>query len=227
MYKSIGEMKKMHEDAKFADVVVLPMWTAQMEILSADVKKFRRLFHLRSDVLELVKNTITGVVAAANISGDVSLVGVHVRRKDYHPLLIHILGKNVSFATLGYFKRAMEKMRTLSPDTPVVFVVVSDDREWCMKELVNESEGVFWGGMEGSPFHAPSYTQNTLIQSSHDFALLASLNGSIISYGTFALAGALLAGGHTIMFDILEPVFGNGPNIFTAGKYLENWEMMT
>ncbi|XP_071450339.1 galactoside alpha-(1,2)-fucosyltransferase 2-like [Hetaerina americana] len=224
MDKSIWELKKMREDGKFADVVVLPMWTALMEILSADVKKFCRLFHLRSDVLELVKKTITGVLASASITGEVSLVGVHVRRKDYHSLLIQILGNNVSFATRGYFKRAMKKMPTLSPDTHVVFVVVSVDREWCMKELVNEIECVFWGGMERSPFHDPSETQNTLIESSHDFTLLASLNGSIISHGSFALAGALLAGGHTIMFDIQEPVLGNGPNIFTPGKYLENWK---
>ncbi|XP_071450341.1 galactoside alpha-(1,2)-fucosyltransferase 2-like [Hetaerina americana] len=227
MDKSIWELKKMYVDGNFTDVVVLPMWTARMEILSADVKKFRRLFHLRSDVLELVKKTITGVLASASITGEVSLVGVHVRRNDYHSLLIQILGNNVSFATRGYFKRAMKKMRKLSPDTPVVFVVVSDDREWCMKELVNEREGVFWGGMEKSPFHDPSETQNTLIQPSHDFALLASLNGSIISYGTYAPAGALLAGGHTIMYDLQEPVFSNRLNLFTVGKYLENWDMVS
>ncbi|XP_071450338.1 galactoside alpha-(1,2)-fucosyltransferase 1-like [Hetaerina americana] len=218
----------MHEDGRLGDVVVLPGWIAHMEsIISSGVEEFRRLFQLRSDILDLVKRTIAGVLEVGEIIGEVALVGVHVRRRDYIPYLEDKFGKNSSLVTPDYYKRAMEKMRTLRSNTYVIFFIVSDDREWCMKELVNESDGVFWGGMEGSPFHAPSETQNTYMQSSHDFALLASLNDSIIGYGTYAVSAALLAGGHTIAFDLYKAGLTDELNIYTIGEHLDNWEYMT
>ncbi|XP_071447752.1 galactoside 2-alpha-L-fucosyltransferase Sec1-like [Hetaerina americana] len=221
-------LKKMYDDGQLSDVLILPKWIAHTEgIVKVGVEKFRQLFHFHSDVLDLVKETITGVLKAIEVKGEVSLVGVHVRQTDYKAYLVNQFGKSIVGANPDYYKRAMEKMRALRSGTTVVFLIVSDDRQWCLRKLVNETNGVFWGGMEGSPYHSGKKKLNSISGRSHDLALLASLNDSIISYGTYGVTGALLAGGHTIAFNLQTSVSDVVPTSVSLANFLVNWELMT
>lgn len=78
----------------------------------------------------------------------------------------------------------MEWFRKKIPG-PKLFLIVSDDLEWCRNHLLDASD--------------------VLIASKsaeHDLALLSSCNHTIIDYGTFGYWGALMAGGHTVSLDV-------------------------
>lgn len=114
------------------------------------------------------------------------LIGVHVRRTDYCSWLRHYHGREVD---LEYFNKAMLYFRRKYGD--VIFVVVSDDREWCRRYLAPLPDVV----IPPEP-NQPMY----------DMATLAYCNHTIITYGTFGFWSAYLAGGETIYFaDYLAP----------------------
>ena len=77
----------------------------------------------------------------------------------------------------------------------LVFIVSSDDLEWCKKEFKK---------ITGESFHystkCPSKRQinNPNI---FDMALLSKCPHSIYDYGTYGFWGAYLAGGHTVLAD--------------------------
>jgi galactoside 2-L-fucosyltransferase 1/2 len=75
---------------------------------------------------------------------------------------------------------------------PLIFLIVSDDLEWCRKHLIDEK------------------VKDVVIASkspSHDLALLTTCAHNIIDYGTYGLWGAFMAGGHTIALDVDDKVF--------------------
>ncbi|XP_071449999.1 galactoside 2-alpha-L-fucosyltransferase SEC1-like [Hetaerina americana] len=224
---STEELKEMLDAGQLDDVLILSQHTAHTEaIIRVGVPAFRKLFDFRSDVLHLATLTINGVMAAARIEDDVLFFGVHARRKDINTELERLYGSNFSLANADYYKRAMEKIRSLRSHHKVVFLVVSDDRQWCMNELVNETNGVFWGGMEESPFHSEWEKREANRGEYHDLALLASMDGNIISYGLYGLTGAILAGGHTIVHNPLPDDFKMETTGVTMAKSLEKWEFM-
>jgi len=63
----------------------------------------------------------------------------------------------------------------------LLFLIVSDDLEWCRKFLLDSDDVVIASK-----------------SAAHDFALLSSSDHTIVDYGTFGYWGALMAGGHTI-----------------------------
>jgi galactoside 2-L-fucosyltransferase 1/2 len=67
----------------------------------------------------------------------------------------------------------------------LLFLIVSDDLEWCREHLLDREDVVI-------------ASKNP----AHDLALLSLSNHSIIDYGTFGEWGALMAGGHTISLNV-------------------------
>jgi galactoside 2-L-fucosyltransferase 1/2 len=70
---------------------------------------------------------------------------------------------------------------------PILFMVVSDDNEWCRANLLDHDDVVIASK-----------------SAAHDMALLASSNHTIIDYGTFGQWGAMLSalrGGHMIVYN--------------------------
>lgn len=72
-------------------------------------------------------------------------------------------------------------------EKPLLFMVVSDDNEWCKANLLDHKDVVIASK-----------------SAAHDMALLATSNHTIIDYGTFGQWGAILSalrGGHMIVFN--------------------------
>ncbi|XP_069490141.1 galactoside alpha-(1,2)-fucosyltransferase 2-like [Ambystoma mexicanum] len=113
---------------------------------------------------------------------NVTFIGVHVRRGDIAAHITRrwrgvIADKAYMDKAIGYFRKKYHEP---------VFVVVSNDMQWC-KENINASNGdVYFSGdgIESSP--------------QKDFALLAHCNHSIMTVGTFGIWSSFLAGGETV-----------------------------
>ncbi|XP_065352946.1 galactoside alpha-(1,2)-fucosyltransferase 2-like [Cloeon dipterum] len=144
---------------------------------------------------------------------DFEYVGVHVRRTDYlhHMDAIFHFGK---VATPKFFHTAMDWLiKELS--TPLVFVVVSDDRDWTKANIVANRTDVYLGG------------DGDISNPGIDLAILAACNHTIFAYGTFGLTGAFLAsrpGGYTIIFD---PENGTITKEMEFASNLPGWRIMT
>ncbi|XP_065352947.1 galactoside alpha-(1,2)-fucosyltransferase 2-like [Cloeon dipterum] len=166
----------------------------------------KHLHDVGTSFLQHLKNKNTSTT-------DFEFVGVHVRRTDFlhHMDVIFPLGK---VATPKFFHTAMEwLLKELSK--PLVFVVVSDDRNWTQANIVAERKDVYLGG------------NGDISNPGVDLAILAACNHTIFAYGTFGLTGAFLAsrpGGYAIVFD---------PENRTATKEMEfaanlpGWRIMT
>ena len=89
-------------------------------------------------------------------------VGIHVRRTDYKNNLRRHTGH---FATIQYFVRAMTHFEAKYGVGNVVFIVASDDYEWCQK-MLDSRQDVFLASRS----------------SEVDFALLTRCNHTIIRF---------------------------------------------
>ena len=93
---------------------------------------------------------------------------------------------NLSLLGPDYFQQAMKREAEQErPGRPVIFVVVSDDLAWAQQHMAVPGLRVAFLGNTAGGQQAVG----------EDLALLAACNHSIISYGTFGMWGALLAGG--------------------------------
>jgi galactoside 2-L-fucosyltransferase 1/2 len=101
-----------------------------------------------------------------------------------------------------YFLRQMNVFR--NKYKPVMFVVVSDNLEWCERELRGDDIVVM---RNNSP--------------AQDLAIMAACNHSIIDYGTYGMWGAILAGGDTLVYNL-----GKG-GTFEMASLLTNWHIVT
>ena len=133
---------------------------------------------------------------------NVTYVGVHVRRTDYKRLLKVLF--DASMVKPDYFLRQMNVLR--SKYKPVIFVVVSDDPEWCEHELRGDDVVVM---RNNSP--------------AQDLAIMATCNHSIIDYGTFGMWGAILSGGDTFVYDLTNSYDA----AFEMASFLPNWNIVT
>ena len=84
-----------------------------------------------------------------------------------------------------YFTRAMDYFRKKFPSS--LFVVASDDMDWCRNHLKPINNDVVFAGNRN--------TENP----AEDMALLAACNHTIISYGNFGFWSAYLGGGEVIL----------------------------
>ena len=108
-------------------------------------------------------------------------IGIHVRRTDQ--IRHNRFWFSAEPVTAAYYRRAMEHFGLLFPN--IVFVLASDDMDWCEKNIrsVDESMPVAFVEGKGRDF---------------DFAVLSNCNHSIVSVGTFGYFSAYFAGGIVI-----------------------------
>lgn len=129
----------------------------------------------------------------------ITLVGVHARRKDYSN---YLKLQNGVLVTKNFFRVAMEKMKEiLNYPENILFIMSSDDLYWCKKHF-SDNPNIYFTNKHKS--HPPAL----------DMAILSSCHHSIITYGTFGLWSAILAGGEVILAD------GFSENKYTA---ISNW----
>ena len=139
------------------------------------------------------------ILFAFNFSGaDVTFVSVHIRRTDYSRHLSVLYKEKLLDAP--YFERAMDYFRKQVVDP--AFVVVSDDINWA-KANFKASSDIYYVGTPNQNITAVNYVRNPNGKPGkdigNDLCLLSMVNHSIMSYGSYGMWGALLAGGKTVM----------------------------
>ena len=150
----------------------------------------RKMFHFRGKIRKLARTIIskakhvflTHLTDQVNQSGNtqtLTYIGVHVRRGDLQ--LEYHLRRGYKPAPLTYFHKAMDYYRQYYSNT--IFLVTSDDTEWCKVKL--DSSDVFF--VEG---------QHEAV----DLAVLSMTNHTVISVGTFSWWAGWLAGGQVIYY---------------------------
>ena len=161
---------------EFADKnIMLYQWTFS-------VKEFNFYHHqLISEELvfdqEIIKDAqlfLRNIVTSSSINKEHIFVSVHVRRSDFKDWMItHAKGGFV--ASQKFYLSAMEYYRNKynSETLTVVFVMASDDDEWCMKMFGNMSDVILTSILTIEFFnHQPTF----------DLAILSKCNHSIIGY---------------------------------------------
>lgn len=113
----------------------------------------------------------------------VTYVGIHVRRTDYVKLMKTAKYKGV-VADAGFLANATDYFREKYADA--IFVVASDDLDWCVKNINNSRKDVYFVG------------NNDIKDPIWDLAILANCNHSIITIGTYGYWSAYLAGGEVV-----------------------------
>jgi len=131
---------------------------------------------------------------------NVTYVGIHVRRTDYGNYLKKKY--KASLVKPDFFLRQMKYFQ--NNYEAVIFVVVSDDPEWCERELSGNNVVVM---RKNSP--------------AMDLAIMTACNYSIIDYGTYGVWGALLAGGDTFVYNLTQA------GAVVTASLLANWHIVT
>jgi len=165
-------------------VNVTPAVYQQVHARAAEIRRELRFSDAIRGVVQTYLWRVRRAVAASD--GDITFVGVHARRTDYKSAIYNMFGIWLSPPAESYFRRAMQHYRQRYSN--VVFLVVSDDMRWCREHLSTLEDVVLFPGGNSHP---------ALL----DLALLANCNHTVMTYGTFALTGALLAGGETVLVE--------------------------
>ena len=105
-----------------------------------------------------------------------------MRRTDYGPWLAKFVGGRL--VDLDYLQRALTLMRR--HHRGALFVVTSDDPDWCRRHLLAPDVVLAGDGVQAKP--------------GYDLALLAACNHTVLTHGTFGFWAAYLAGG-----DVVKP----------------------
>jgi len=183
----------------------------------------RQRFQLRSSFREVAQARLHGALRRRGLqaqSTQVTWVGVHNRRGDY----AHHLDLLYNLPLLGpdFFLRAM-KYFTKRNTGPVIFVVVSDDLPWARRQFSNSSYQVEFLGHSAVTPKDIKRPLATGVDIGEDLALLAACNHSIISYGTFGMWAAILAGGEVVTSSTMAMTKEGGE---LKAANLPNWRVL-
>ncbi|KAK8375315.1 hypothetical protein O3P69_008294 [Scylla paramamosain] len=172
---------------------------APRSILMAHRDLIRSLLTFRDEIVNKAIENIDQALSLFNATyrqRNFPVVTVHVRRTDY----TGYIKRNYNLTQLDelYFERAFEFYKERLPRP--VFLVLSDDREWCRRKLQAKDVIVI---ARASP--------------TVDMAVMSLGDHHITSYGTYSFSGALLGHGHIThpighntkydIFDCLESHF--------------------
>jgi len=177
--------------------VVLDRFLQSWKYFAGHESTVRRLFRFSDAILRQAHAALADIVEqhlqciGCHDSGGVITVGVHVRLGDMN-VDEGLKRRGYKTADVPYLLRAMDyfdrKLERWKESHDVVFVVSSDDIEWCREKLSSQN---------GASRHVVFVsTRDALI----DMAVLAQCRHSIISVGTFGWWSAWLANGTTVYY---------------------------
>ena len=159
--------------------MVLPPYPNLLDLYPKYFNILKGTFRFNEKYQHKASNFINKIKRKVNYKNPI-LVSLHVRRRD-HKYTFN--GGGDTTLTKRYYQNAMQLALDLYEQ--VVFIVVSDELEWCKDNL--SSEHLF-------------YTDNTdtVEGTGTDLAVLTSCQHSVVSHGTFGFWGAMLAEGDVI-----------------------------
>lgn len=227
--KSSAELKKLLVDqiSKKTPISIRPHII--LEDFIVPVRKLLRLkLHPHPTLFTYVHKTLQDVSRSLKKNpAEITFVGVHVRLTDYPRYITGGFGKNAQPVDVNYYLRATDYMihqLQKKSASNIVFLIVSDDKNWCTSELIPSLEQLMssknWTGGELAVrwSGSSSYRQ--------DFALLSSCNHSIIAYGTYGGGAALLAGGMTVVYDINRGKGGKIGGAMAFAALIPEWTLL-
>ncbi len=155
----------------------------------------RKGFTFSTKIQAIVNQKFRNIWGTLNVdkSVKVTYIGIHMRRGDLTSASSYRSGYRLPKPT--YIKKAMEYYRHKYHDSITVFIVSSDDIEWCKKNI-NFPDTHF---IHGSP--------------EIDMGTLAACNHSITTTGSFSWWSGYLAGGKVIYY---KDQFAKGSNMEVA-----------
>ena len=177
--------------------IILPNYIQLPTYITPLLSEIRHIFRFKEHITDESQKLLH---RASRGMKNITYVGVHVRRTDYIGYLKRKF--NASPVTSDYFLRQMNVFR--NKYKRVMFVVVSDDPEWCERELNGDDVVVM--------------KTNSPVQ---DLAIMAACNHSIIDYGTYGVWGAILSGGDTFIYNLTS----SSP--CKLASLLPNWYIVT
>jgi galactoside 2-L-fucosyltransferase 1/2 len=182
----------------FNGSMLLPNYAQIPKYISPLVSEIRQIFQFKKHIVDESQRLLHN---ASNGVKNITYVGVHVRRTDYKNHLNVLY--HASMVNPDFFLRQMNLLR--NKYKPIMFVVVSDDPEWCEHELHGDDVAVI---------------RNKLPE--QDLAIMAACNHSIIDYGTYGMWGALLSGGDTFVYNLTNSYDA----AFEMASLLPNWHIV-
>lgn len=182
--------------------IVLPRFVILPETVLTWIDDIRQEFRFKRKLSETAEKIL---LEAAQNRINLTYVGVHVRRTDYIYYLWRT--RHVPAATEDFFYTAMNYFRKKYQNT--VFIVVSDDPDWCKSHLGGPDEDVYVASIPG------------ITGPGQDIATMSACNHSIIDYGTFGVWGAILAGGETLVYNMSRH------SSIRVAELLPNWQVVS
>ena len=184
---------------QFNGSMLLPRYAQFPKYIAPIFSEVRQIFQFKEHIINESQRLLH---SASRGMKNITYVGVHVRRTDYmHHLKVLY---NASPVNADYFLRHMNIYR--NKYQRVLFVVLSDDPEWCERELHGDDVVVT--------------KTNSPVQ---DMAIMSICNHSIIDYGTFGMWGALLSGGDTFVYNLTNSYDA----AYEMASLLPNWHIVT
>jgi len=180
----LGHFKEIRKGRMF----LVPTYQNIIYLYKNYLPEIRRAFNFQPEYQEFGRSTLERLKEDWLSKNGVEpiFVGIHNRRSDFHFLMKNYNGKLVDNK---YFDKAMDFFRRKFSNA--IFVVATDDYDWARKNIVGDDV-----------FYSPSKDLlDNHLGAAADLALLSQCNHSIITYGSFGMWSALLAGGTTIMAD--------------------------
>lgn len=189
--------------------IVLPRYIVLPEVVLTWVQDIYQEFTFRRKLREKSQQVLRSAGRLLNNSttrysiSSVVYVGVHVRRTDY---IGYLKRKHKTVPTdptyfyvaMDYFERKFQY---------VIFIVVSDDPTWCLRNLTKRKN-----------IYVAS--KKMLSSPGQDLAIMSSCNHSIFDYGTFGVWGAILAGGETVLYNV------SNHSALRVAELLPNWHIL-
>jgi galactoside 2-L-fucosyltransferase 1/2 len=183
----------------FNGSMLLPTYAQIPKYVAPLVSKVRQIFQFKDHIVEESQRILLSVSKGVK---NITYVGVHVRRTDYngHLKFLYL----ASMVKPDFFLRQMNVLR--NKYKPIMFVVVSDDPEWCEREL-----------------HGDDVVAIRNKSPEQDLCTMAACNHSIIDYGTYGMWGAMLSGGDTFVYNLTNSYDA----AFEMASLLPNWHIVT
>jgi len=182
-----GHFEQFQSDEELLELVgYFQSWKYVVNIEYEIRAEFTFRHHLTAAVDKFIQSTIRENYGPNVPRRDVILIGIHVR---VHDMMFDAnVERGYSVATPNYLSTAMEWYRNRLWHEQLLFILATDDREWCRNNFPYSSSG------QSPVVHTVAGPD------SQDLAILAACNHSIITAGSFGWWAAWLSNGMTVYY---------------------------
>ncbi|KAL7645463.1 UNVERIFIED_CONTAM: hypothetical protein RMT77_003849 [Armadillidium vulgare] len=180
--KNVSDDENILNVTNIAHYTFIDHYPCPMEHLMFYRQKFHSLMKFKNEKIKAAKYILENALKTRKLDkSGIILVGTHVRRSDYigYTQKVHI-----RYPSDEYYTNAFNLFRLKCKNA--IFIVVSDDIQWCEEKLSAPDVIIAGNGN----------TNNPLI----DFTLLTLCDHHIRGLGTFGFTSAFLGTGSAVIF---------------------------